>query len=373
MEDKESPALVLDIGSSLCRAGFAGADAPCVTFPSIVGRKRLWENSIDANSKDVYVGDEAQSRRVGLSVKYPVEHGIVTNFDDMQEIWHHTFYNELRVAPEEHPLLLTEAPMNPKANREKITQIMFEKFDTPALFLAVQAVLTLYASGNTTGFVLDVGDGTSNTVPIYEGYSMPHAILKLGYNGRDLTDYLMKMLIQRGFLFHTSAEREIVRDMKEKLCYVAPDFEREMQSASTTSSLEESYTLPDGEKITLNSERFMTAEALFKPSKLLNFELPGVHETLNMSMNKCDCDIRKDLFAGIVLSGGSTMFPGMAERLQNEVTALTSNAVRVHPASSFSAWVGGSILASLPTFQQMWIQKEEYDEYGPCIVHRRCF
>jgi len=347
-------------------------------FPSIVALPKYDEAMVGMGHKETLVGDEAQGMRGVMTLHYPIDHGIVTNWDYMEKVWQHTFTSELRVSPEEHPVMLTEAPANPKANREKMTQIMFETFNVPKLYVSIQAVLSLYASGRTTGLVVDSGDGVTHTVPIYEGYALGHAVQRLDLAGRDLTDWMMKLLTERGeFRPVTSAEREITRDIKEKLAFVAEDYQAALDDTEGTiyPDLEKTYQLPDGNIITIGNERFRCPEAMFKPS-MIGLEQMGIHEAAFQTIQDCDIDVRTDLYENIVISGGSTMFAGLQARLQKEIQAKAPSTVTVEVEASderkYAVWVGGSILSSLSTFQQMWITREEYDESGPGIVHKKC-
>nr|CAG4716559.1 unnamed protein product [Naegleria fowleri] len=379
--------IIIDNGSGFCKAGLTGDDLPRCVIPSVVGRpkKNLPAGIAIADAgtgnenhrrRDAYVGDEALSQRDILFLEYPIQYGVVTSWEDMEKIWHHTFYIELRVAPEEHPILLTEAPFNPKANREMMIRIMFETHSVPAVYIAIPAVLSLYASGRTNGMVIDCGDTVAHTVPVYAGHALTHAVLTFNWGGRDVTGCLMKILSERnGYLFPTHADIAIaVKDIKEKLCYVALDFDEEMMKAA--SSIEKVYELPDGNTIVLGNERFICTEALFQPV-YFGSKSSGLHENTFTSIHRCDRDIRQELYRNVILSGGSTMFEGMTERITKELVSMAPSSMRINaialPERHYAAWIGGSLLASLPTFQEMWVTREEYEEVGACIVHRKFF
>ncbi|XP_009672028.1 actin-related protein T3 [Struthio camelus] len=292
----------------------------------------------------------------------------------MEAVWKNVYDNDLQMQPSEQPVILTEAPLNPLVNREKMTELFFERFDVPALYVSIQAVLALYASGLTTGCVVDSGDGVTHSVPIFEGYCLPHGVLQLDLAGRDLTDYLTQLLRDSGTSLDTAAGKQLVQNIKEKLCYVCLNLEEEM--AKKPSEVEKTYHLPDGNEVKVQDQRFRCPEALFYPHNI-GVEAPGIDKLCFSSITKCDVGLRAYFYSNIILSGGSSLFPGIAERFNKEMVHMVPGDVKVKvsapPERKFSAWIGGSILASLSAFQQMWITVAEYREVGPNIVHRKCF
>jgi len=371
----EANAVVIDNGTGMCKAGVAGDDAPRACFSAVVGRPR-YDSMVGGAEKEFYVGTDANDKKGVLNLKYPVAHGKIDDWDDMTKIWNHCYYNELRVDPTEQPVHLTEAPMNPRSNREQMMQIFFEEFSVPAFYVSIQAVLSLYSSGRTTGLVYDSGDGVTHIVPVYEAFSLKHAIKRMNLAGRDLTHWMRDILCEAGANLSSTGELEIVRDIKEKKCYVALDYDEEMAAFDADDSKHTEYELPDGEVIKFGSQQIRCPEALFQPS-FLGKDFPGVHQAAYDCVQMCDVDLRRELFGSVTLSGGSTMYPGINDRLAKEISALAPTSVKVKVVApnerKFSVWIGGSVLSTLATFQTMWVTRQEYDEAGASIVHRKCF
>ena len=377
MSDNKS--IVIDNGSGVIKAGFSGDNTPSIKFPSIVGYPRSDKQMVGVESKSEYIGDEAQKMRGVLNLKYPIESGIVTSWDQMEKVWEYCFTNELRVDPSEHKVMLTEAPMNPKANREKMTSLMFETFQVQGLYVSIQAVLSLYSNGRTTGMVTDSGDGVTHTVPVYEGFSIPHAVRKNYIAGRAVTAHLVNLLTQDGIAESggKSAWAQIVRGIKEKCCFVSLDPAADKAKAAESSELQMNYELPDGQTVMVNAPRFMAPEAVFDPGLIKEGdETDGMHKMGFGSIQDCDIDIRKDLYNNVILSGGTTLYEGLPDRLEKELDAMCpqQNMVKIIASQDryYCVWTGGSTLSSLSTFESQWITKDEYEENGAEIVHRKC-
>lgn len=380
MSTTDNPSVVIDNGSGMIKAGVGGEDAPRVNFPSVVGKPRFERVQMESD-KELFIGNDAIAKKGLLTLEYPLENGIVKNWEYMSKIWHYTYYTELKIDPTEQPVLLTEAPLNPKKNREQMIEVFFEEFKVPAFYVFTQAVLALYASGRTTGLVVDSGDGVTHVVVIYDGYSIKHATQRMDLAGRSLTQYLQKHLTEEGISLKGASEGEIVKQIKEKLCYVALDFSQELQEYQRSKNQPESdrraeFELPDGSKMRLGDLRIRTPECLFQPS-MIGLDIPGVHKQIYEAVQKSDIDLRRDLFENITLSGGSTMFDGLQERLNKEISLLVPPTVKVKIIApverKYSIWIGGSVMSTLATFQSSWIHQSEFQEVGPSIVHRKCF
>jgi actin-related protein len=350
----ERPSVVIDLGSGTIKAGFGGEDTPRAVFPSVVGAGRGGR----------YVGAEAMARRSLLKMSYPVEHGVIAGWDDAVALLRHAFEQELRADPAACNVLVTEPPLNPQANRERLVQVLFDTFGVPACYLACTSVLALRASGCTTGLVVESGDDATYAVPVREGRVLPEAVGRLNLAGRDLTGYLVRLLRTAGL---AGADRELARDIKEKVCYVSVDLEGEVRECA--------YALPDGNVFAVGNASFMCPEALFTPD-LTGQDGPGLATVAHCAIQKADTGLRNELYGTIVLAGGSTMFGHLDDRLLQELTILAPGAPKISvlapPERIFSAWIGGSILSTLGSFASQWITRAEYDRSGPAILTARC-
>nr|WOD57886.1 Arp2D2 [Drosophila barbarae] len=393
MDSNGRNVIVCDNGSGFIKCGYAGSNFPAFVFPSIVGRpviragNRIDDKAVkDLHIHDVIVGDEASQLRSLLELTYPMDKGVVRNWEDMCHVWDYTFGpKKMDIDLTNSKILLTEPPMNPIKNREKMIEVMFEKYGFDSAYIAIQAVLTLYAQGLVSGVVIDSGDGVTHICPVYQEYSLPHLTRRLDIAGRDITHYLTKLLLRRGYAFNHSADFETVRLLKEKLCYIGYDIEMEQRLALETTVLVESYTLPDGRAIRVGGERFEAPEALFQPH-LVNVEGPGIAELVFNTIQAADIDIRSELYRHIVLSGGSTMYPGLPSRLEREIKQLYLERVLKNDSEKLAkfririedpprrkemVFIGGAVLAEVAKDRDsFWISKQEYQEQGLKVLQK---
>ncbi|XP_069867384.1 actin-like protein 7B [Dipodomys merriami] len=366
-------ALIIDLGSQYCKCGYAGEPRPTYFISSTVG-KRSPELAADAGDtrKETYVGHELLNMEASLKLVNPLKHGVVVDWDCVQNIWEYIFHTAMKILPEEHAVLVSDPPLSPAGNREKYAELMFETFRVPAMHVTSQALLSIYSYGKTSGLVVESGHGVSHVVPISEGDVLPGLAGRATYAGGDLTNYLLQLLNEAGQKF-TDDHLHIIEHIKKKCCYAA--LLPEEEQGLGLEELRVDYELPDGKVITIGQERFRCSEMLFKPS-LAGCNQPSLPELTAACLARCqDTGFKEEMAASVLLCGGCTMLDGFPERFQRELSRLCpedSPTVVAAPERKTSVWTGGSILASLQAFQQLWVSKEEFEERGSAAIYSKC-
>lgn len=361
--------VVLDIGQFSSKAGFSGEDFPSQVFFTIVGKPKY--HDLDAQygrspEQELYVGDEIQS--LGLyKIFFPIENGTITDWDFFEKIIDYIFYN-LRVDPGLVNVLFAIHPLFPENDLKSIFELFLEKYQCMAFYPVLDSMLTLYSGGFQTGLVVEIGDSSTRIVPIYEGYKIQHAIKIFNIGGKTLTKHMEKLLGSIGFSADSSIKRELVRVLKEKACFVSLDYKEDLKISE---EYVKQYSLPDGATISLSKERFILPEVLFDPT-LVNLEEPSLPAGIMEVVDLCDVDIRSELLNNIFLSGGSTMFPNLKNRIYQELELefarrkIKNQGLKIIAPRerTFSVWVGGSILATIPEFSNNWITRAKYFREG---------
>ena len=353
--------VVIDAGSGLIKAGFGGEDGPRSIFNSIVGTPKQMELMVGMELQNRYVGDNAIARYEIMNFSYPIQRGEVTDWDKYENLMHYLLYSEMRVVPEEISILITEGPRTSRKNREKLTEILFETFNVKRLHIANSSMVGLYSYGKTSGLIVDSGYNVTSTVPVYEGYPLAHASLKINIGGEDLSKNLLSMI--QNNLDETYVDmkgRFLADDIKEKLGFVL------LNQDDADDVKDSTYELPDGKKIELGSE-------LYKANGIMSLKNMVID-----SINKCDNEIKNDIKENICLTGGTTLLKNFPEKLKNEISD-SSEGINFNLSAEqerlFSTWIGGSIVSSLDNFQYMWVSKKEYNDNGKnlLVIDSKCF
>ena len=379
--------IVIDNGSNQMKIGFAGERRPRSIIASIIGRPKVAGLILGDDQKEIYVGEEALKKRGVLELEWTISNNkVVPNWGCISEVWKHVIENELHRHSTEHPILMTIPPLFPRVALEEYIQTAFETLSPPGLHLALAPRLALFHSGRTTGIVLSSGEHFTSSVPFIEGSPIYTSAHTIPIGGHTLTHSLLQQLAHDGLTLPPSAKRDIGNNLKEKLCFVAGDYKETCRESETSYIYEKKYELPDGSIIIMDKKRFCIPEIMFGEEYAYGSEYKysgskksaGVTHMLGASFSSLPHDLQAsdEFLSNILLEGGNTLFEGFPERIQMDLqSAFPTSRVRVlaEPERRFSVWLGGSILASLPAFQGIWITKPEYNEFGPAAVHRKYF
>ncbi|PKU47551.1 actin-like protein 7a [Limosa lapponica baueri] len=366
---KKTRTVVVDIGTGYFKCGFAGDPWPAHVISSTVGKP---VGTAEHSQKETFVGRDLQNSSAPLTLTSPVRHGVVVDWNRVQDILEYIFQTEVKIQPEDHAVLVSVPPLCSITHKERYAEMMFEGFHVPAIHMAYQPCLSMYSYGKTSALVVESGHGTSHVVPIYEGYIIRSFTRSVDYAGSDITRYLMKLLNESGNVF-TEHQLNVVQDLKEKCCYTSLNLRQDLRLPVQKQQVD--YELPDRHVVTVGKERFLCAEALFKPA-LLGSQQPGLLQLTLACLKKCNADISKKMVRNILLCGGNTMMEGFADRFQMELAKRypAENLITAaSPQRKFSVWIGGSILASLHSFQELWVYSSEYKEHGPSCIFNKCF
>lgn len=362
--------IIIDIGTSSIKAGLSGQEKPSLVFPNYFGEMKYSKSVgiLKEDDKKKRIGKDCDKYFGVIKLKYPLTHGVFNNDKDIEIIFDHIYSNlDMSITEiKEHPVLIAEPLLNPQQNRQKIAKLLFDKYKIEHLFFASQPILSLFSTSSTSGAVLESGDGVTQSCIIYEGYTIPGSYKRINLGGKEVTEYLQYLLNRKGYNLNNSDGFQITKKIKEELCEVYP--------IEKNNNLEnKNYTLPDDSIIEIGEERRLAPEILFNPL-LREYEYPGMHEMLSESINKTNYDLKLQLYASILLSGGNTNIKGMKERIYKEIKKIApKNAkVRLHTPSNpeYCSWIGGNIISSLEISKEMWISQNEWMEKGD-ILHTR--
>lgn len=382
------PPVICDTGTGVIKAGFAGDKEPVLSFPNLLGRPMLrYDAALGGNQKvsDLEIGNRATELRAMLQLSRPIQNGIIQNWDDMEAVWDYT-WDKLQINPAEHKVVQTEAALNPARNRERMVETMFERYGFDGVNISIQAIMALSSQGYRSGFVVDSGDGVTHLVPVADGYLEPALVERVNLAGRHVTEHLMKLLVGQGHPLNYKADMETVREMKQKLCYVAYDLQAEQKLARETTLVQRQYTLPDTRVMRIGAERFLAPEILFTPSDDANGM--GLAQLVYNTIRKSDMHVQKDYFSHILLAGGTTMFPGLSSRLEKDLRKLYVDQVlqgdqerakrfrcivEDPPQRQHMVFLGASVSAKAQVDSSnstFFMSRKEYEDCGARAVQR---